>query len=118
MSGILEKMDVTANIHAEKTTPIESFFTAHTSWLNSQAGRRCGLFEKQWLDCASRVGLSRAMQKDCINENRDLKECQEMSLAYKRYHRMQEERQKKGLPFQDPPPYDVLPHQKFKTVVF
>lgn len=32
--------------------------------------------------------------------------------------RMQEERQKKGLPYQDPPPYDTLPFHKFKNIVF
>ncbi|RNA33136.1 NADH dehydrogenase [ubiquinone] iron-sulfur 5 [Brachionus plicatilis] len=101
----------------EQVVPVQTPLTYNFAWVNSHGGRRCEIFEKQWLDCASKLGLYKA-EKVCKFELQDLKECERMDIAYKRYMRMQEERQKKGLPYQDPPPYDTLPYQKFKTVVF
>ncbi len=91
--------------------------TYQFSWVTSHAGRRCEFFEKTWLECASKLGLNRA-EKDCKFELNDLHECDRMDIAYKRHMRMQEERQKKDLPYQDPPPYDTIQHDKFKTPVF
>lgn len=101
----------------ENVVPFQTPLTYNFVWLRSRAGQRCELYEKQWLDCASKLGLNKA-EKECKLEKSDLEECDKQSLAYKRYQRMQEERIKKGLPFQDPPPYDTLPFQRFKTVVF
>ena len=94
-------------------TPVTYSF----SWAGSHAGKRCDLLEKQYLDCASQLGLNRA-ETDCKLERDDLKQCERMDIAYMRYMRMQEERQKKKKPYLDPPPYDALNDQKFKNVVF
>jgi hypothetical protein len=101
----------------ENTVIVQTPITQNLAWISSYAGSRCEYFESKWLDCASKLGLTRA-EKECKLERRDLHECVNMDLAYKRYERMQEERQKKGLPYQDPPPYDTLINQKFKNVVF
>ncbi len=101
----------------EQIAPIQTPITYNFAWMGSYAGKRCERFEKNWLDCASQVGLNRA-NIECKLEYSDLKECEHMEIAYKRYMRMQEERQKKGAAFQDPPPIDTLPFHKFKNVVF
>ena len=101
----------------EKSGIVQGWLTYNTEWMNSNAGKRCSQFEKNWLDCASQLGLNRA-NVECSVEASDLKECQSMDLAYKRYNRMQEERQKKGMPYLDPPPIDALPYHKFKNTVF
>lgn len=102
---------------SEKVTIIDNAVTRNFVWLASGAGRRCEFFEKQWLDCASKLGLNKAA-KECVFEQSDMGECKDMSIAYKRYQRMQEERLKKGRQYQDPPPYDTLPYTKFKNIVF
>jgi hypothetical protein len=101
----------------EKTAPFQTQTSNKLTWVTSLAGTKCDFFEKQWLDCASKLGLTRA-EKDCKFQKEDMSECVEMSISYKRYMRMQEERQKKGLPYQDPPPYDTLADQRFKNIVF
>ena len=83
----------------------------------SAFGKRCEYFEKEWLNCASQLGVHRAIN-ECAAIRADLDECATMEKSYKRYHRMQEERQKRGLPYQEAPPYDVLPVQRFKNVIF
>ena len=88
-----------------------------SEWMLSGAGGRCDFFEKQWIHCASSLGLKRA-EMDCKFLKDDLNECGRLELSLKRYHRMQEERQKKGLPYQEPPPYDTLSNEKFKNLVF
>ena len=94
-------------------TPI----TYSTAWIFHQPGGRCGEFEKQFIDCASQVGATRA-KKDCILEKRDVDECGKMEIAYKRFTRMQEERQKQGRTYLEPPPYDTLRKENFKNIVF
>ncbi len=101
----------------ENNVIVQTPLTYSTSWANSYYGTRCEVFEKNWLECASKLGLTRA-EKECKLERQDLNECSSMDLSYKRYMRLQEERQKKGLPYQDPPPYDTLANMKFKNVVF
>ena len=101
----------------EKVENIRSPLTTQTNWLMSGAGGRCDFFVKGWTDCASKLGSFRA-ERDCAAIKADAKQCAEMDLAIKRYHRMQEERQKKGLPYQDPPPYDTIHHERFKNIVF
>ena len=101
----------------EKRESIQSPINRQAGWLQSAAGGRCDFFEKQWINCATQLGLTRA-EKECGFFKEDLKQCGEMGLSIKRYHRMQEERQKKGLPYQDPPPYDTLMYEKFKQLVF
>ena len=105
------------NPTVEKRQLINSRLNTNTNWFLSMAGSKCDIFEKNWLDCASKQGLARA-DMDCKMFKDDLKECSNMEIAIKRYHRMQEERQKKGLPYQDPPPYDTLNFDKYKTPVF
>lgn len=68
----------------EKTAPISNAVTTSFLWIESTAGQRCELFEKKWLDCASRQGRDKA-QNDCNLELKDLQECKEMDIAYKRY---------------------------------
>jgi hypothetical protein len=101
----------------ESPAVLKNKLTNATTWFMSGAGSRCDYFEKAWMDCASQLGVKRA-EIDCKNIIQDKNECYHSELAYKRYQRIQEERQKKGLPFQEPPPYDTLMNQKFKTVVF
>ena len=101
----------------EQVGHVQTPVTYNFEWIGSMAGKRCDFFEKRWLDCASQVGLNRA-NVECKLELSDMKECQSMDLAYKRYNRMQEERQKKGLKYLDPPPIDTMPYHKFKNVVF
>lgn len=96
---------------------VQTPVTYNFEWIGSAAGKRCEIFEKRWLNCASQVGLNRA-NVECAAESSDMNECSKMDIAYKRYNRMQEERMKKGLPFMDPPPIDALPYHKFKNVVF
>jgi hypothetical protein len=100
----------------ERTTIYQSPISYQFGWNNNYAGMRCELFDKKWLDCASKLGLVRA-ERECIDALNDREECSNMSLAYKRYVRMQEERIKRGLPFQDPPPYDTMHYDKFKNLV-
>ena len=101
----------------EKIEDLRTPITAETNWFMSGAGGRCDFFEKQWINCASKLGRTRA-EKDCSLIKADLKECAEMPIAIKRYNRMQEERQKKGLPYQVPPPYDTVAYERFKNHVF
>ena len=101
----------------EQNVPYQTVMTYNYAWSSSYAGKRCGDFEKRWLNCASQLGLNRA-NAECSLELSDLKECEHMDIAYKRYMRMQEERQKKGLKYLDPPPIDTMPYHKFKNVVF
>ncbi len=68
----------------EQIAPIQTPLTYNFAWLGSYAGKRCERFEKQWLDCASQLGLNRA-QVECKLEYSDLKECEKMDIAYKRY---------------------------------
>ena len=96
---------------------LQNSVTYNFDWIGSHAGKRCDMFERSWLNCASAVGLNRA-NVECKVEFSDLKECQNMDIAYKRYNRMQEERQKKGLSYLEPPPIDTLPYHKFKNIVF
>jgi hypothetical protein len=100
----------------EKTTMYQSAASFQFGWNTNYAGMRCELFDKKWLDCASKLGLVRA-ERECIAARNDRDECASMSLAYKRWLRMQEERIKRGLPFQDPPPYDTMHYARFKNLV-
>lgn len=68
----------------EKTAPLTNTITTSFAWIESTAGQRCELFEKKWLDCASRLGREKG-QIECNLELKDLKQCKEMDLAYKRY---------------------------------
>lgn len=69
----------------EKTAVVNNSLTNNFLWLQSTAGQRCDFFEKQWLDCASRLGRDRG-EIECAAQLRDLKQCSEMDLAYKRFH--------------------------------
>lgn len=101
----------------ESSALFKNKITSSTTWYMSGAGSRCDYFEKAWMNCASQLGLHKA-EVECKNILLDKEECYKSDIAYKRYNRMQEERQKKGLPFQDPPPYDTIMNLKFKNVVF
>ena len=100
----------------ENNAVIQTRATYNTQWISSFAGNRCELFERKWLECASQLGRIRA-ERECMASKDDLNECVQMNIAYKRYLRMQEERQKKGLPYQDPPPYDTIQLERFKNPV-
>jgi hypothetical protein len=100
----------------ERSTLFQSRLTYNYGWLGTYAGTRCEWFNKKWLDCASQRGLARA-NIECADFKADLNECKDMTLSDKRWMRMQEERIKRGLPFQDPPPYDTMHYERFKTVV-
>jgi len=66
----------------EQIAPFQTPITYNFAWLGSYAGKRCEHFEKQWLDCASQLGLNRA-NVECKLEFGDLKECEKMDIAYK-----------------------------------
>lgn len=71
----------------ENTAPISNSLTTSLSWLHSTAGMRCEYFEKQWLECASRLGRDKGLI-DRQFEMRDFNECKQMVVAYKRYARL------------------------------
>lgn len=101
----------------ENRAGYQSQVSYQTSWITAPAGTRCELFHEKWLDCASKLGYTRAVN-ECANVRRDLTECAQNDIGYKRYLRMQEERFKKGLPFADPPPYDTLHQERMKAYTF
>jgi len=101
----------------ERREFIRTPVTQQTNWLMSAGGGRCDFFEKKWIQCASKLGLTRA-EKDCAYIKEDVRQCGQLELSNKRYQRMQEERQKRGLPYQEPPPYDTLTNERFKHMIF
>ena len=103
--------------YTQKNAIVPSKVAKELTTAFSAFGKRCEFFEKEWLNCASKLGVNRAIE-ECSAQRADLDECSTMEKSLKRYHRMQEERQKRGLPFQESPPYDVLPVQRFKNVIF
>ena len=44
----------------EKTTAVQTPISYNLAWVTSFGGSRCEIFEQQWLDCASKLGLRRA----------------------------------------------------------
>ena len=90
-------------------------FSSYLSFFTSVRGSRCDFFEKQWLDCATGVGKHAAKYSKCIDELDDLNECVSQNKSFKRYQRMQEERQKNGIKYQKPPPVDTTQPLKFKN---
>jgi hypothetical protein len=99
-----------------RLTGFQTRLSYYTDFLRLNAGS-CEWFERQWLDCASQMGLQRANVR-CKNEDDDFKECLTNDKKTKRYERMQEERQKRRVPYMNPPPIDTLNHLKFKSNVF
>jgi hypothetical protein len=98
------------------TAIFQTSHTYFTSWMTLHGGR-CEWFERQWLDCASQIGMRDAYNK-CKDEDADLKECLLRRNTFKRYERMQEERQKRRVPYLNPPPIDTLNILRFKANVF
>jgi hypothetical protein len=94
---------------------ISAPFSSYLSFFTSMRGSSCDFFERQWLDCASAVGKHAAKFSKCVDEFDDLNECITKNKSFKRYQRMQEERQKTGVKYQKPPPVDTLQPLKYKT---
>jgi hypothetical protein len=80
----------------------------------SHAGTRCEFFEKQLIECGKRVGKN-AIDVKCADEYDDFIECVTLNKTMKRFQRLQEERQKRGLPFSAAPPVDTLKLYNYKT---
>jgi hypothetical protein len=92
---------------------IQNRVTYESAWWRMKHAKNCGLFEKRLMDCASNYGQYGADEK-CKDQKIDLTECETNDIKNLRYQRMQEERQKRGLPFKDPPPYDTVYFHTFK----
>lgn len=103
-------------IRMENSVFLQSPFTYQTSWFSTRYGTRCEFFETQWLECASKVGAGGALSA-CKDEKDDLVECITNAKGYKRFMRMQEERQKRGVPYQNPPPVDTVQFLKYKNAI-
>ncbi len=123
MSNEITDATIFENINKQKWTsrPMENAFmlqtrfTTYTSWYLSLQGRRCGVFEQQWVDCASQTGKKIGYLEKCKDEYDDLNECTRNIKTFKRYTRMQEERQKHGIVYQKPPPIDTTQDIKYKN---
>ncbi|KAL5022032.1 hypothetical protein ScPMuIL_001187 [Solemya velum] len=74
-------------------------------WMTNQHSR-CADFEMDYYRCASRVGLSRAIEKDCVKEYEDFLECGLERKQGIRYVAMQDQRKKSGRPPLAPPEKD------------
>lgn len=83
----------------------------------SYAGTRCEFFERQLIECGKSVGKN-AINSKCGDEYDDFIECVTLDKTMKRFQRLQEERQKRGLPFSAPPPVDTLKLYNYKTPWF
>ena len=101
----------------ERNVVIPTKLARDLSFMYSAVGKRCEHFERQWLNCASQLGVGRALEV-CHDLRLDLDECTNNEKAMKRYQRIQEERQKQGKEYQDPPPYDTVAFMKFKAPIF
>lgn len=67
----------------ERTAPVTNTVTTSFMWIESTAGQRCELFEKKWLDCASKLGKGKG-EIECKLELQDLEQCKKLDIVYKR----------------------------------
>jgi len=75
-------------------------------WWHFQNGP-CGDAELDFARCSARVGINN-VEKVCKEYHDDFIECAYRIKTKNRYKRMQEERQKQGLSYQQPPPPDSI----------